>query len=306
VKGAILYQKKDSDGKYQENDKAFDLSRVKKGQYCKIELKSEEVLRLLNEFKKLKELYLKFGFKYGDHSYYVTEDDLEGVLKEISKFNDKGKLLEALNKLKNEDIDKLSLMVSASKIDNILKDWEENKENSKENFWQKKFEENNWVLSQIFACPYLFISGKVFAGGKNILNTGGVLPDFLMKQNNSRNIAFIEIKTPTTEIMNSSPYRGQEGDSNSVYSNHSEFSGAINQILNQIRVFLRERGVKEDESRDYENPKGVIIIGCKKKLTEGQIKSFDLFRNSYSNIGIITYDEIFERISILKEALLNN
>jgi hypothetical protein len=304
VKGAIIHQRKNSEGEWKEDDKAFSLTSVKAGQYCKIDLSSKEVLKILGNFEKLKELYKKYGFSYGEHSYYIAEEDLEGVLSEISKFDNKDKLIEALRNLRNEDIDKLSLMVSVSKIDKILKIWEDNKTNSDEKFWQKTFEENNWVLSQIFACPYIFISGEVFAGGKNMKNAGGVLPDFLIKQSNSKNIAFIEIKTPTTNIMGNTPYRGSEGNSNVVYSTHSEFSGTVNQILNQRRIFLRERAIREDDSRDYENPKCVIVVGCKGGLSEGQIKCFDLFRDSYSNMEIITYDEIFERISLLKKAFV--
>lgn len=305
LKGSLIFQKKDSNGEYSEKEKAFDLTHVKKGQYVKIDLDSKEVLVLLKEFEILREVYKKHGLNFGENSYSITEGNIADILEKISKFENKGKLLEALHSLQNEDIGKLSLMISLSKIEKILKVWEENKSNSPETFWQNKFKENSWVLSQIFACPYIFIEDQPYLGGKSVSDAGGVKSDFLMKQNSSNNIAFIEIKSPTTKLMNESLYRGKnDGDSNSVYGLSDESTGAINQILNQIDVFTESKISLGEPAREFRNPKGVLIIGSKSSLTEGQIKSFDLFRSNLPGIELITFDEIFERIKLLKEIFL--
>ena len=46
-------------------------------------------------------------------------------------------------------------------------------------------------------------------------------------------------------------------------------------------------------------PKCVVIIGKISALTTGQIAAFENYRNSLSNIIIITFDELYERISDL-------
>jgi hypothetical protein len=306
VKGAIIYQKKNDDGKYSEDKNIFDLRKVKKGECAKFELSSEEILTLLQKWDMLKGLYKKYGLNFGETSYYITEGNLGEVLEQISHFEDKGKLLEALKNLKNIDIDKLSLIVSISKIDNILKDWEENKDNSSEGFWQEKFKENSWVLSQIFACPYVYIGSTPYAGGQSINNTGGVKSDILMKQLNSDNIAFIEIKTPMTNLLNKCLYRGRnDEEQNAVYSLSEDLSGGINQVFNQKRVFMETKRVSYGKERDYGNPKCVLIIGKRLNLSSGQVSNFDTFRHNSPNIEIITFDELFKRVKLMREVFVS-
>src|SRR3989344_3176520 len=57
VKGAIIYRKKDDNGEYKEEENISDLRKVKKGQFAKIDLRSEDILVLLQNFEMLKELY---------------------------------------------------------------------------------------------------------------------------------------------------------------------------------------------------------------------------------------------------------
>lgn len=54
---------------------------------------------------------------------------------------------------------------SAKRIIEILKIWNSNKENTDEEFWQLTFNENAYVLSQIFAVPIVFIQDKAYVGG---------------------------------------------------------------------------------------------------------------------------------------------
>ncbi len=292
VKGAIIYQKKDDNGEYKEDKNVFDLRMVKKGEFARLELKSEEVLILLQRYNMLKELYKKEGLNFGETTYHITEGDLGNILEQLSNFKDKAKLLEALKGLQDENITQLSLIVSISKIDKILTDWELNKNNSSEDFWQNKFKENNWVLSQIFACPYVYIGDKPYVGGKSIENNGGTQSDFLMKQTYSENIAFIEIKTPVKSLIGNSLYRGnKDDDRNSIYCLSDELSGSINQVLNQRDVFLEKKISFDGDERKYKNPKCVIIIGNKEKLSTGQLKTLDLFRHNITSLEIITFGD---------------
>ncbi len=62
----------------------------------------------------------------------------------------------------------------------------------------------------------------------------------------------------------------------------------------------------DGQARDFKNPKCVLIIGNKSNISIGQLKSLDLVRYNFQNLEIITFDEIFERIRLLKEIFLNN
>lgn len=54
------------------------------------------------------------------------------------------------------------------------------------------------------------------------------------------------------------------------------------------------------------SPKCVVIIGKMASLTPGQVAAFENFRNSLSNVLILTFDELYQRIvdliSVLSES----
>ena len=171
----------------------------------------------------------------------------------------------------------------------------DNLENGDEEFWQSKvFKEYQWVLSQIFACSCTIFADKAYVGGKSIANKRGNVCDFIYQNKLSQNIALIEIKTPCTEIIGS-PYRG-------TYSLSYELSGAVNQVLNYRDKFTKEYYSlckKGDDNFELLTLKCVVVIGKMATLTTEQIAAFENYRNSLNNIIIITYDELYERISDL-------
>ena len=205
----------------------------------------------------------------------------------------------------DDDIQNLNFIIGANKLEKLLEVWKSNKTNSNEEFWQKEFENNPWLISQIFACPYVFIEGKPFFGGKKTNNKGGVYGDMLYKNIKTNNAAFIEIKTPETPLLKN-VYRGIDSDdSNTVYSIHEEISGGIVQILNQRSVQLQN---SYPLRADYENfnSKCIFIAGNTEKLNQAQLKSFDLFRSSNKDVEIIAFDELFEKIEIMKNIFQND
>lgn len=104
----------------------------------------------------------------------------------------------------------------------------------------------------------------------------------------------IEIKTPCAKIIGDS-YRG-------TFSISYELSGAVNQVLNYRDNFAKDYySLCKNGNDTFEllTPKCVVIIGKISALTTGQIAAFENYRNSLSNIIIITFDELYERISDL-------
>lgn len=300
------FQKSDTDEKYQarlsfrKTDKDFISRNVNKGS-------DEVIIPFVRGQDGYREFWKMISFLYawrdtidlGEFEDYfsVTDQNLSRILPVIANIENKEQVLESLGKLTDNDLENLNNLISLVKIRNILKIWDDNKENYDEEFWQKTFNENSWVLSQVFSAPYIKIGDKFYCGGKEDNNSGGVIGDFLYQNELTKNVAFIEIKTPREDIVVGGVYRGKTSDGeNTIYSITEELSGAINQVLNQRKTYLKE--YQEKNGRYLNNSKCVVIIGITPS-DDFEIKSFDLFRSSQKDVEIITYDELFGRIQCI-------
>jgi hypothetical protein len=200
-------------------------------------------------------------------------------------------------KLKNIDS-----LVSVTRLEVILTNWNTNKENSSEEFWQQLFQNHTWILSQIFSCPFVQIGKKFYCGGKEDDDKGGVKGDLLYKNNLTGNLAFIEIKTPEAEIVGNQ-YRGdEEGKENIIYSMSNDLTGGINQVLNQRKIYLNTHG--DNNGKFLHNAKCILVIGRVDKLrNKDEKKSFELYRSSSRDVEIITFDELFGRVQTFLDLL---
>lgn len=201
------------------------------------------------------------------------------------------------NKLKN-----INLMVSVARLENIIRDWDDNKNNNNEEFWQQLFQNHTWILSQIFSCPFVLIRKKFYCGGKEDDDKGGVKGDLLYKNDLTGNLAFIGIKTPETEIIGSQ-YRGDEdGKENVIYSMSNHLTGSINQILNQRKIYLNTHG--DNNGKFLHNAKCILVIGKIADFeNEDEKKSFELYRSLSKDVEIITFDELFGRVQTFLDLL---
>ena len=87
-------------------------------------------------------------------------------------------------------------------------------------------------------------------------------------------------------------------------------SGAVNQVLNyrdELQKSFNEltRDLEDDDTVRSFSPKCVIVIGKINTLNAKQQKAFELYRNSFNNLTIITFDELHQKIcdliSVFKE-----
>jgi len=206
-----------------------------------------------------------------------------------------------IKKLSRKKLESINSLVSVKSLEDILKDWDNNKTNDNEEFWINLFQGNSWILSQIFSCPFIHIGTKFYCGGKEDDDKGGVKGDLLYKNNLTGSLAFIEIKTPETKIV-SKKYRGMEnGKENVIYSMSDDLTGGITQVLNQRKVYQQYFG--DNDGKILHNAKCILIIGKIKSLDNGMKRSFELYRSSLKEVEIITYDELFSKISTLLEFL---
>ena len=74
---------------------------------------------------------------------------------------------------------------SAKRIIDVIQKWYENKSNNKEDFWQQIFNENPYVLSQVFSVPVIFINDKAYVGGMNIDRQNAKFVDYLYTNESS-------------------------------------------------------------------------------------------------------------------------
>ena len=263
----ISFQKSATDNKYQarltfrKTDPEFKDRNVNKGvDYIRIPFDNGQngcrtfwkMILFLYQWREIIDLG-----EFEDY-FSVTDKNLANALPKIANIKNKKLVLKNLEKLSQNNLENIDDLVSAIKITSIIQIWEKNKDNFNESFWQETFQKHTWILSQIFACPYLKIGEKTYCGGKKDDNIGGVLGDFQYQNNLTGNIAFIEIKSPKDDILIGKKYRGEEGRENIVYSIHEELTGGVNQVLNQKKVYLKTHG--EPKGKTLNNTKCILII----------------------------------------------
>jgi hypothetical protein len=185
---------------------------------------------------------------------------------------------------------------SAKRIVDILGVWDRNRENSDEEFWQIQFNQNSYVLSQVFSVPVVFIQDKAYVGGMSIDRSDARFVDYLYSGDTSNEAILIEIKTPMTPLLGSK-YRN-------VYKPSAELSGVLIQISDYKLSLMQNLTAI---TRDFEkklaafDPRCLIIAGNSERelTTPAKRHFFELFRTSLHNVEIITYDELFKKIEIL-------
>jgi len=217
-------------------------------------------------------------------------------------------VVNVLEKLEVNDLQKLNAAVGLSNLKSVLLIWRSNQENDNEEFWQRVFDQNSFIFAQIFSFPVIILQSKAYVGGKRIKNRGGNIIDFLCVNNLTRNVALVEIKAPVTKLLGSK-YRGD------IYNISNELSGSVIQVNNYKNSLLQNysnlidlQEDREEDRFDAFDPKSIVIIGnIRSELTEQrQRKSFELFRMGLKDVQVITYDELFGKVEFLVNLLEGN
>lgn len=166
--------------------------------------------------------------------------------------------------------------------------------------WQSFLTQNPFILSLAFAVPALLVEEQAYAGGKRLNGRGGAVADFLVASASTGNLAIVEIKRPTTELLSAKPYRQD------VYAASAQLSGSIAQVLDQ-RVKLQRQlpTLKEESSRNDIQDYGIrcIIVVGRTPESGPQRRSFELIRSTMSGVTVITFDELLGRLQEIRAAL---
>ncbi|RUR53187.1 Shedu immune nuclease family protein [Vreelandella populi] len=192
---------------------------------------------------------------------------------------------------------------------NYFEDLKNRKKCSNEALWQKYFEKNPWVFG--YGLGYLFLSSldnrkleQVVQG--HSVDTHGKRVDALMKTKGIiSNLCFVEIKTHTTALLETKPYRS------GCWAPSKELAGAIAQVQGTVASAVENLSSRINPSDSDGNPTGeeiynyqpksYLVIGSmgeflsEQGVNKDKLRSFELLRRNTSNPEIITFDELYER-----------
>ena len=192
-------------------------------------------------------------------------------------------------------------------------DLKKKKNCTNEGLWQKYFEKNPWVFG--YGLGYIFLSSlddrkleQVVQG--HSVDSHGKRVDALMKTKGIiSNLCFIEIKTHTTELLESKPYRsGCWAPSRELVGAIAQVQGtvasAVENLSSKINPNDKEGNPTGEEIFNYQ-PKSYLVIGSMDEfvtnngVNKDKLRSFELLRKNTSNPEIITFDELYERAKFI-------
>ena len=299
---------------------------VKIGDILEIALSTTETKKLYDGLTELYKLHSDIGVvPMGTNSYAKMDSSLLRTIRQFENIKescsvndlaecitllsknliDKENISDLTEKLKNiigiEKISALGDVVNISKLKMSLEFFQNNIQNSNEEFWQQHLTDNQWIISQLFAYPTTIYKDKAYLGGKNIKNTNGKIVDYLYRNDLTKNVALVEIKTPKTELLGKE-YR------NNVYTLSDELSGSINQLFKYKDTLLKDwHCINENEDVVGFNPNCILIIGNTIQLDNpDKISNFELLRSNLKDVVIITFDELQTKIENLINSLSEN
>lgn len=198
-----------------------------------------------------------------------------------------------LVKLKN-DIELTTIEELINKFDSMLS------QKLPESHWQKLLEANPFILNLALGVPVVKVQGQASVGGHKLSGPGNKIADFVVKNSITNNAAIVEIKTPSTKLLNSKEYRS------GTFAPSNELVGAIAQVLDQIHNFQRDISTIKNNSREHALESyfvvGILIVGLSLNEQNEQ-KSFELFRGNSKSVQIVTFDELLKKLKDLHSFL---
>lgn len=277
--------------------------------YCEALLNKSEILKDLdlNNPEHLKEIFQRLNMNQSRSEWWAFLFATFNVLsKEAIENNDAKKAAWAMANAERcrsmcvykETLEEVIWMgQSAKKIIDLINIWNVNQSNKDEEFWQNVFNDNPYVLTQLFSMPVIFIKDKAYVGGMNIDQKDAKFVDYLYTFDSSKDALLVEIKTPETKLL-SSKYR------NGVHNVSKDVSGSILQVLDykhEISKNFKAITIGTNHTIEIFNPRCIVIVGnANRELnTELKRKSFELFRSNMKDVEIVTYDELFKKAANL-------
>ena len=305
LRGGFRFEKKGRSETWEEHE-GKSITTLHKDEAYELNLNGEDMANLFSNLETIYSALEKHGHQRGRATITLGESNAESILLQLGDIDNRDLVVSKLKELEANKFKSIENAVITAKLQNMIDEITSNMQNNDEAFWQKLFEDNPWVLQHIFHFPFYYMNGETYIGGKSTNGrngSGGVATDYLMQNGSNNSFAVIEIKTPPEPLVGAE-YRGSvEGSQNICHSMSSKLTGAIVQTENQIRV--AERDFRTMVGEDYPDLNqtdaiGVLLIGNKSILGSDKQRSFNLFRKSLGKNIVMTYDELLEKLEILK------
>lgn len=166
-----------------------------------------------------------------------------------------------------------------------------------ESKWQAFLKANPFILGLAFPYPVIMFQDQASIGGTTIRGNGESIVDFLMAQRFTGNLALIEIKRPSTLLVESKSYRGD------MHPPHRDLTAAMAQVLDQRAKLLHHYAAKKSQDMaladtHVSSVNCIVVVGTLPK-DAAQIRSLDIFRHSSKDISVVTFDELLEKLKEL-------
>jgi hypothetical protein len=252
---------------------------------------AEAIMKIMLEHKGTREFYAFWtGQMLASARAAREEGDLDSAVWCVSS----AERFLAMLKFKDELEDVVWMGNAVSRLRDVLSIWDTSQSKSLEEFWQETFREHSFVLSQVFAEPIVFLQDKAYVGGMKLDRTDARFVDYLFAVESSRDAVLIEIKTPTMLLLGGE-YRGNPQPSR-------ELVGAIIQVANYRNELIQSlASLAPPERLETFAPRVVLIAGNGQAelSTPERRKAFDLYRSTLRDVQMLTFDELFRKVSIL-------
>lgn len=321
VSGYIVYQKK-SKKEIWEDVRKLNLSELKNGEGIKFNFSCGEMKRFYDALEQSYAIGNK-GISYGTKELVVEEaskiiqvpTNRKQVITTLLK-KDYGE--EVWDELLSIDPD-LATKLSYSKIQadrkkSLIQFEQSLNEEKGEPYWQKFFENNQWIFG--FGLKYQFLHllhEQPHYGGTKLSGKGAQKGDYLLHTAaENKFTVIVEIKKPEARLFS----RNKSGEilkyRNGVPVLSSSLTGAVSQIQVNSKTWEIE-GSNSQQNREEllaakiftHGPKGILVIGHSKQLDSFEKrKAFELYRRNIYNPEIITFDELYERAKFIVEGVV--
>lgn len=175
-----------------------------------------------------------------------------------------------------------------------------------ESYWQTFFETNAFALQQLFATPITLYGSQLRLRQTDMYGAGTRIADFVLANSVTRTAHVVEIKTPGSPLVAKSSYRGS--GSAEVFLPHRELVGAVAQVQAQVesaRSDFRDllRQTIGADALDTCVVRGAVIVGTAASLDDILMTSFSRYRSGLSDVQVITFDEVLDRLRGLHRLL---
>ncbi len=178
-----------------------------------------------------------------------------------------------------------------------------------EALWQAFFEKNQWLFG--YGLSYFFVTGfdnrklEQAVQGYDFVHPGKRADSVMKSRGIINSLCFVEIKTHETKLLDESPYRvGCWAPSKYLVGAVAQVQGTVASAMQNLYGMIRpteNNGEFTGEEVFNFRPRAFIVAGSlgefvsEHGVNHDQFRSFELYRNSISDIEILTFDELYER-----------